>query len=412
MSTNVGSLWNKWDLHVHTPESFYHNYPGDQNEAWDAFLGDLEKLPEEFKVIGINDYVLVDGYERALEAKRKHGRLKNIDLILPVVELRLDKFGGVVQGGKSGKAPSSWSRINIHIIFDQVEPDFIRQQFISAIAPSYRLLPGSSGEGKWNSVISRQSIEGLGAAIINSVPADKRAEYGSPLLEGFNNLNVSADGLHKALENEALKGRFILAVGKTEWENLKWDDHSIAEKKTLINGADLVFTAAESPADHAKARAKLKQSGVNSNLLDCSDAHWLSAATDKDRIGNCFSWIKADCTFKGLLQAIEEFDDRVYVGDNPPKRQLVEMNRTKFIRSIKVTKKEGSKLADTWFNMELPLNPDLVAIIGNKGSGKSALADIIALTGNTKNHLLPERNALPGSASAARAALRWDPDLA
>lgn len=382
----TGSIWKKWDLHVHTPESFYHNYPGSQDEAWEGFLADIENLPEDFKVIGINDYVLVDGYERVLKAKREQGRLKNIDLILPVVELRLDKFGGVVQGGKSGKAPSSWSRINIHVIFDQVDPEFIRQQFISAIASSYRLLPGSSGEGKWNSVISRQSIKALGAAIIDSVPADKRAEYGSPLIEGFNNLNVSLDGLRKALENEALKGKFIVAVGKTEWENLKWDDHSIAEKKTLINNADLVFTAAESPEGHAKARAKLKESAVNSNLLDCSDAHWLSTSTDKDRIGNCFTWIKADCTFKGLLQAIEEFEDRIFVGDNPPKRQHVELNRTKFIRSVKVLKKEGSKLPETWFDMELPLNPDLVAIIGNKGSGKSALADIIALAGSTKNH--------------------------
>ncbi|CAJ4481291.1 AAA domain protein [Burkholderia pseudomallei] len=382
----LGSTWKKWDLHVHTPDSFYHNYPGTYEEAWEAFLKDVENLPEEFKVIGINDYVLVDGYERVLKAKQEQGRLKNIDLILPVVELRLDKFGGVVQGGKSGNAPSSWSRINIHVIFDQVDPEFIRQQFISAIAPSYRLLPGSTGEGKWNSVISRQSIEALGAAIIESAPADKRGAYGSPLIEGFNNLNVSADGLRKALENEALKGKFIVAVGKTEWENLKWDDHSIAEKKTLINAADLVFTAAETPEDHAKARAKLCEAGVNSNLLDCSDAHWLSASTDKDRIGNCFTWIKADCTFKGLLQAIEEFGDRVFVGDNPPKRQHVELNRTKFIRSVKVARKETSKLTDTWFDMELPLNPDLVAIIGNKGSGKSALADIIALAGNTKNH--------------------------
>ena len=381
-----GSTWKKWDLHVHTPDSFYHNYPGTYEEAWEAFLKDIESLPEVFKVIGINDYVLVDGYARVLKAKQEQGRLKNIDLILPVIELRLDKFGGVVQGGKNGNAPSSWSRINIHVIFDQVDPEFIRQQFISAIAPSYRLIPGSSGEGKWNSVISKQSIEDLGKAIIESVPEDKRGAYGSPLIEGFNNLNVSADGLRKALENDALKRKFIVAVGKTEWENLKWDDHSIAEKKTLINGADLVFTAAESPEDHAKARAKLLAAGVNANLLDCSDAHWLSVSTDKDRIGNCFTWIKADCTFKGLLQAVEEFEDRVFVGDNPPKLQYAELNRTKFIRSVKVAKKEDSKLAETWFDVEIPLNPDLVAIIGNKGSGKSALADVIALAGDTKNH--------------------------
>lgn len=384
--SSPGSTWRKWDLHIHTPESFVHNYPGPTDEAWEAFLSDLEKLPDEFKAIGINDYVLVDGYERILKAKREQGRLKNIDLILPVVELRLDKFGGVVQGGRDGHAPSNWSRINVHVIFDQVEPDLIRQQFISAIGPSYRLIPGSLGEGKWNSVISRQSIEALGSAIIDSVPADRRVAYRSPLIEGFNNLNVSAEGLFKALENDVLKGRFVVAIGKTEWENLKWDDHTIAEKKTLINKSHLVFTASESLENYGKARRKLIEAGVNAKLLDCSDAHWLSGSEDKDRIGNCFTWIKAECTFKGLLQSIEEFEDRVYVGDNPPKRHLVDRNRTKFINSVKVAKKAGSQLSDIWFDVDIPLNPDLVAIIGNKGSGKSALSDIIALAGNARNY--------------------------
>jgi energy-coupling factor transporter ATP-binding protein EcfA2 len=70
----------------------------------------------------------------------------------------------------------------------------------------------------------------------------------------------------------------------------------------------------------------------------------------------------------------------------PPKRKKVEQNKTKFIRSIKVTKKNGSPLPEPWFDSEIPLNPDLVAIIGNKGSGKSALSDIVALVGNTRHH--------------------------
>ena len=98
------SAWRKWDLHVHTPDSFHQKYPGNPEQAWEAFLTDLEGLPEEFKVIGINDYALVDGYEKVLKAKREQGRLKNIDLILPVVELRLDKFGGTVQAGKTGSS--------------------------------------------------------------------------------------------------------------------------------------------------------------------------------------------------------------------------------------------------------------------------------------------------------------------
>jgi ABC-type lipoprotein export system ATPase subunit len=381
-----GSTWKKWDLHVHTPESFVHHYPGDKDAAWEVFLSDLEKLPSEFKVIGINDYFLVDGYERVLKAKREHGRLANIDLILPVVELRLDKFGGVVQGGKSGYAQSGWSRINLHVIFDQVEPELIRHQFLAAITPSYSLVPGSSGQGKWSGVITRDSLEALGKAIIDSVPEDKRSAYSSPIIEGFNNLNVSTDGFKKALQNQHLAGRFLVAIGKTEWDNLKWDDHTIAEKKTLINEAQLVFTAAESPEAYAKARKKLADSAVNAKLLDCSDAHSLSNSDQKDRIGNCFTWIKADPTFQGLIQAIEEFQDRIYVGDNPPKRQLVEQNKTKFIRSVKVGKKQASQLQELWFNVEIPLNPDLVAIIGNKGSGKSALSDIVALAGSTKNH--------------------------
>lgn len=397
----LGSTWKKWDLHVHTPESFYHNYPGTNDEAWEAFISDLERLPSEFKVIGINDYVLVDGYEKVLNAKNKQNRLKNIDLILPVIELRLDKFGGVIQGG-GGNRGSSWSRINIHVIFDQVDPEFIRQQFLSAISPSYKLLPGSGGIGKWSSVISRQSIESLGRAIIQSVPEEKRSQYGNALMEGFNNLNVSAEGLQQALKNEALAGKFIVAIGKTEWENLKWDDHTIAEKKTLINNANLVFTAAQSPDDYKKAKNALEKATVNSKILDCSDAHWLSSAADKDRIGNCFTWMKADCTFKGLLQSIEEFDDRVYVGDRPPKLSLVDLNKTKFINAVSVKKKVGSTLSENWFDLNIPLNPDLVAIIGNKGSGKSALADIIALIGSTKNHssfsfLNPQRFRSPKS---------------
>jgi hypothetical protein len=378
----AGSVWRKWDLHVHTPESFYHQYPGNPADAWEAFLSNLEALPKEFKVIGINDYILVDGYEKVLKAKREQGRLPNIDLILPVVELRLDKFGGTVQAGKAG---SSWSRINLHVIFDQVEAQLIREQFISAISPHYRLLPGAAGEGHWQQVITRQSIEALGQAILATVPEDKRGQFGSPLMEGFNNLNVSAEGVLKALGNDALIGKCVVAVGKTEWENLKWNDHTIAEKKTLINSAHLVFTAAATPEQYEKGRASLRENGVNDHLLDCSDAHWLSSSEDKDRVGNCFTWIKADCTFSGLLQAIEEFDSRVFVGDNPPKQALVEGNKTKFIRSVSVVKKQGSTLAETWFNLQLPLNNDLVAIIGNKGSGKSALADIVALVGCARN---------------------------
>ena len=384
----AGSTWKKWDLHVHTPSSIVHNYPGaNPDEAWEAFLQDLEALPSEFKVIGINDYIFIDGYERARKAKLEQGRLKNIDLLLPVIEIRLDKFAGVVKKEKDGTySQSAWNRINLHVIFDAMDPAVIQQQFLNSLTPSYQLIPDSTDwNGKWKGVITRDSLAELGKMIVDSAPADKKVDYAPHLQEGFNNLCVSLERIVEALNKPYFTGKYLIAVGKTEWANLKWDDQSIAEKRNIINQADLVFTAAGNPAEYDAARKKLSDSNVKATLLDCSDAHAPRASENKDRVGNCFTWIKADPTFDGLVQAITEFEDRVFIGDTPPKRLLVEANRTKYASRIRIGRKAGSALLDTWFNVDIPLSHDLVAIIGNKGSGKSAMADIAALAGDTKN---------------------------
>lgn len=411
----AGSTWKKWDLHVHSPCSIVQNYGGNTDPAWEAFLADLEELPPAFKVIGINDYIFIEGYERVRKAKREQGRLKNIDLILPVVEFRLDKFAGVVKKDEHAKyLQSDWNRINLHVIFDELDPEVIRQQFLNALAPCYDLIPDSTHlKGKWQAVITPDSLTQLGQMIIDAAPADKKAAYGGPLHEGFNNLCVSLDSIKAALKKHALVNRYLLAVGKTEWENMKWDDQSIAEKRNVINGVDLVFTAAPNPESYEGARERLSESNVKDTLLDCSDAHALSTSENKDRIANCFTWIKADSTFEGLRQTVTEFDERVFVGDVPPKRQLVAANQTKYVSAITIKRKAGSTLNDTWFDVDLSLNHDLVAI-GNKGSGKSALADVAALAGDTKNYekfsfLTEDRFRDPKSKLAAHfvGMLRW-----
>ncbi|WP_298193845.1 hypothetical protein [Metallibacterium sp.] len=52
----AGSTWRKWDLHVHTPASIVQNHGGNTDEIWERFIADLEKLPLDFKVIGINGH--------------------------------------------------------------------------------------------------------------------------------------------------------------------------------------------------------------------------------------------------------------------------------------------------------------------------------------------------------------------
>lgn len=376
-----GSEWRKWDLHVHTPFSIHHRYTGTNvDEQWEGFLTDLEGLPHEFKVLGINDYIFLDGYRRMLEAKGA-GRLKNIERIFPVIELRLDKFGG---------SDSKLRRVNFHVIFsNDVNPDLIESQFLAALRAHYALSPEYGAAGvKWNAIPDRNSLRELGEKIIRTVPAKERPKFGDPLVEGFNALNLSLDVIHKALEHHNFISKYITAVGKTEWSSVKWNDQAIAEKKQIINGVDAVFIAAESIESYYTARQSLADQNVNSRLFDCSDSHVNSSVSEeKDRIGSCFTWVKADPTFEGLKMAIKEFDDRVFVGEKPPVLKRVQENSTKYIRSITISKVAGSTLKERWFYFEKPLelNSGLVAIIGNKGSGKSALTDTIGLLGGTKH---------------------------
>ena len=62
MNDPRGSVWRKWDLHIHTPDSLVHGYGGNGKDVWEKFIKELSQLPAEFKVLGINDYIFLDGY--------------------------------------------------------------------------------------------------------------------------------------------------------------------------------------------------------------------------------------------------------------------------------------------------------------------------------------------------------------
>lgn len=359
MTKPRGSQWRIWDLHVHTPLSIEQNYGGNTPEAWERYISDLENLPTDVKVLGINDYIFIDGYKKVLEYK-KAGRLSNIDLILPVVELRLAKFAG----------NEKFKRINYHIIFsDKVEADIIQSQFLNALTAQYKISPEYSTLS-WGGVITRDNLISLGEQIINSVPEEQRSKFHSPIVEGFNNLNLSEEGINNALKNAAhfFEGKYLTAIGKTEWDAIKWDDNTIAEKKTLINSTDIVFTAAKDVESFYRAKQKLKEAKVNDLLLDCSDAHTFSHQTDiKDRIGHCRTWIKANATFEGLKQILFEPNDRVIISDIHPDQKF-DYNIIDYVDLNK---------AGIW-NQRIYLNSSLNSIIGGRSTGKSNLLSAIA----------------------------------
>ena len=177
-----------------------------------------------------------------------------------------------------------------------------------------------------------------------------------------------------------------MAIGKTEWQAIRWNAKSIALKKTLVNSSSLIFTAAPDLAAYDEGRRRLHEAGLKDNLIDCSDAHTFSYSGDKDRIGNNLTWINADPTFDGLRHAITEFDDRVFVGVTPPKLEAVRNRPNDYISTVSIRRKHSSENIDhNFFDVSVPLNPGFVAVVGNKGQGKSALLDAIGLASGSRN---------------------------
>ena len=107
--------------------------------------------------------------------------------------------------------------------------------------------------------------------------------------------------------------------------------------------------------------------------LHGSDAHSMKKLfrPDHDR----FCWIKADTTFEGLKQVLYEPETRVHIGPTAPRYH----DKSRVIKTVRLSNSEG------WFDdVEIPLNEGLVSVIGQRGSGKSALAEVIAFAAGSQ----------------------------
>ena len=108
-------------------------------------------------------------------------------------------------------------------------------------------------------------------------------------------------------------------------------------------------------------------------IILCSDCHDPRKYTAKENL-----WIKANLTFEGLKQCIFQPAERVYVGTIPTALDRVNKNKKANMDRISVHRvAEPKNDGMSWFDFDIPLNNGLVAVIGNKGSGKSAFSDIV-----------------------------------
>ena len=83
-----GSEWRRWEPHIHAPGTVLNNQFGG-GTPWETYLTSLETVTPKIEAIAVTDYYLTDTYEEVLKHKTA-GRLPNVQLIFPNVELRLD----------------------------------------------------------------------------------------------------------------------------------------------------------------------------------------------------------------------------------------------------------------------------------------------------------------------------------
>jgi len=377
---NQGSSWNKWDLHVHTPFSLFQCYGGESKEIWDKFIDDLENLPAEVTVIGINDYWFLEGYKNVLKYK-SNGRIKNIKTVFPVCEFRIKKFAGVDFG--------KYKRINLHVIFSpDLSSEIIQAQFLDTLQSAY-CLDSDNCDSTWAATITKTSLIDLGKQIKLKTPTDKLSKLGSDIEVGFSNLNIDEERILSQIRgNSYLKGKCFLAIGKTEWSELKWTEGTIAEKKDIINKATFVFTCVDTVEEFNKSKQVLKNQNVRDLLLDCSDAHNYSFQKNlegvlvKERLGNVLTWIKAEPTFEGLRQVQYEQDHRIIISDKAPREPIRKIEKIKFNfpETIKIKRHDGLTFQDLCIKniKEINLSPYFTCLIGGRGTGKSTIINIIA----------------------------------
>lgn len=340
-----GSLWRIWDLHVHSPATF----GGDYN----TFITNLSNC--NAAVIGINDYCSIKGFEEIMKLGGVPGKV-----LFPVVELRMNNL-------LQGKKNPNGVRINFHIIFDNDSAVFPK---ISNWMSSLKCIDERGQPIQLGVVQDLMKVSFDFDNVIKSLKEfklhDKHALIWLPYDEygGIDEIdpNPETDGFFKISLID--KAHILGSSTKKQIDFFKWKDEK--------------YTVEDFKKWFDKPKPCIK--GSDSHQVDYPFGHLRnhkSEPTDK------FCWINADTTFKGLKQILIE-PERVFIGEQPDLLKRVHDNQTKFIKSLSVERIEGANIEDVWFeNFNVRLNSGLVAIIGNKGNGKSAITDIVSLCSNT-----------------------------
>lgn len=385
-----GSEWGIWDLHVHTPASSLNNEFGDN---WDEYVKILfrKAVAHEIKAIGITDYFSIKGYHKIkseyLGDNHKLNTIFQEDiekdpsflqkvrsiLVLPNIEFRANDFILYYKGTEN----HANSKLQFHVIFDNnVSVEDITENFLHKLDLTGEF-SHDSGTDKYS--LTDNNLIRLGKA------AKELGHYTehSDIKVGLNCASVSFPDAQKLLITNMFKNKHMIIIAEDDMSAINWNDSCGYIRKSYYSLSNGIFSANPKTIQWCKSDAGIEKCGSIKPCLWGSDAHNSSKLFIPEQARYC--WIKSNPTFEGLMQVFYSPTERVFIGAKPPKLQAFDSNKMYYIDSISINKVHDFKHSETWFDCNIPLNIGLTAIIGNKGSGKSALSDIIGLACHSEN---------------------------
>ena len=346
---NRGSEWRRWEPHIHAPGTAMNNQFSGPT-AWEDYLTALEQAAPAIQAIAVTDYYVTDTYEEVLR-RRDAGRLPHAKLVFPNVELRLD-----VATAKGGF-------VNLHLFVSPEDPNHVDELRRLLSRLQFNVM-----QDRFD--CTKEDLIRLGKKADPNITDDRAA-----LSYGANQFKVNFQKLREVFsESGWAKKNILIAVagGANDGTSGVREAADQTLRREIEGFAHVIFASSEAQREFWLGKRDLTPVEVRSRyggLKPClhgSDAHKLEDVATP--FGDRFSWIKGALEFDALRQACIDPEGRAHVGAEPP----ASATPSQVIAQIEI-------LNSPWATTPvIPLNPGLVAIIGARGSGKTALADMIA----------------------------------
>jgi len=336
----IGSTWQKWDLHIHSPLTHQNNQY--QNTTLEEFVDKI--IEKDLALIGITNYFYFEDNE--LEQIREIIASKDANItVLGNLEFRL------TQQNKDGE----W--INVHCIF----AEHIKTTTINEIMSKFILATTATGTG--HSVYCSQDSLKLAGKRIEDITVDfekLRNHLNASLKFGIDFLIAVCPNGYGGFRPDGIEGRSLDIAIEIEKNGQiilgRKEDRNFFLKDDRYEGS------------------------LSKPVFVCSDAHSIaSLGQGSCGIGDEYTWIKAKPTFEGLRQVVIEPEGRVQQTDD-----FIEKTYLKpYFKAVKIsgTIFEGQEIK--FLSRKIDLNKNMVAIIGGRGTGKSLFLDAMYSKFNT-----------------------------